>query len=65
MTRAEAIDALAALSRVPFAEPAHAERMYREDIGKVLDAYTAGLGEEADYVKPLEDYEYVNRTNES
>ena len=63
MTRAEAIDALAALSRVPFAEAKHAERMYREDIGKVLDAYTASLCEEVDYLKQPEDYEYVNREN--
>lgn len=60
MTRAEAIDALAALSRVPFAEPAHAERMYREDIGKVLDAYTASLTTcEPDYLQELPDYEYI------
>jgi vacuolar-type H+-ATPase subunit E/Vma4 len=58
MTRAEAIAALAALSRVPFADAKHAERMHREDIARVLDAYTASLDEEVDYVKEEPDYEY-------
>lgn len=63
MTRAEAIDALAALDRNPLCSPEHADKLLREDIGKVLDAYTASLDEEVDYLKQPEDYEYVNREN--
>mgnify|MGYP000205016557 CR=1 FL=1 len=63
MTRAEAIAALAALDRVPFSSAEHADKLLREDIGKVLDAYVASLGEEVDYLKQPEDYEYVNREN--
>lgn len=59
MTRAEAIDALAALDRNPLCSPEHADKLLREDIAKVLDAYTASLTTcELDYIKPLEDYEY-------
>ena len=58
MTRAEAIDALAALDRNPLCSPEHADKLLREDIGKVLDAYTASLSEEVDYLKQPEDYEY-------
>jgi hypothetical protein len=58
MTRTEAIDALAALDRNPLCSPEHADKLLREDIGRVLDAYTASLGEEVDYVKEEPDYEY-------
>ncbi len=58
MTRAEAIAALAALQRNPLCSSEHADKLYREDIGKVLDAYTASLGDEVDYVKEEPDYEY-------
>lgn len=64
MTRTEAIAALAALDRVPFSSAEHADKLLREDIARVLDAYTASLTTcEPDYIKPLEDYEYVNREN--
>lgn len=59
MTRAEAINALAALDRNPLCSPEHADKLYREDIGKVLDAYMASLSEEVDYVQELPDYEYI------
>jgi len=60
MTRTEAIDALAALDRNPLCSPEHADKLLREDIGKVLDAYTASLTTcEPDYLQELPDYEYI------
>ena len=35
----------------------------RKDIGAILDALERNLNSEPDYLQPLEDYEYDDRTN--